>query len=154
MRGLALALLLLGGNLATACLGDLEPETGPLVGAPCSDEDSNPGEDVSFQADLLGALFVDPPGQCLSCHDPNGTINAGYSIGGLDLTSYDELLAGGVNSANNIVLPGSPCDSVLYQKLSPAPPFGGRMPLSGPPFIDDATLGKVADWIAEGADEN
>jgi hypothetical protein len=35
-----------------------------------------------------------------------------------------------------------------------APPFGARMPLNGPPFLDERDRQLLADWIAEGADDN
>ena len=136
------------------CLGALEPDVGDLVEPVCSDEDGDPDVDVSFADDLLGRHFVDEPGLCLSCHDPSGEINAGYTVGGLDLTSHGGLMAGGANSADDTVVPGAPCDSVLVEKLGPAPPFGGRMPLDGPPFLDDGAVAKIADWIAEGADDD
>ena len=40
-------------------------------------------------------------------------------------------------SGSNIVVPGRPCESVLLQKVGSAAPFGGRMPLNGPPFLND-----------------
>jgi len=149
---LPLASVALAGVCAS-CLGALEPEVGDLIEQPCSDEDSAPGTDVSFEYDLLEGVFVNPPGGCLSCHDPQGANPIGYQVGGLDLTSYEGLVAGGVNSGTDIVLPGEPCVSVLHEKLGESPPFGGRMPLNGPPFLDEAAILLVADWIAEGADE-
>lgn len=140
--------------LVASCLGELEPEVGDLLRPPCSDEDSVPGVDVSFENDLLGGVFANPPGACLSCHDPDGDPNLGFTLGGLDLTSYSSFTAGGVNSGGDIVVPGVPCDSLLIDKLGPAPPFGGRMPLDGPPFLDEPTVQAAADWIAEGADED
>jgi hypothetical protein len=140
--------------LAAGCLGALEPDVGPLAGQPCSDADSVPQVDVSFEHDLRESLFVYPPGACLGCHDPAGANNVGYAVGGLDLTSYSGLMAGGVNSGGDIVLPEQPCQSVIYLKVSPAPPFGARMPQNGPPFLEDATTRELADWIAEGAHEN
>ena len=47
-----------------------------------------------------------------------------------------------------------PCESVIVQKLSLAPPFGARMPYNGPPYFTAAELTLVRDWIAEGARNN
>jgi hypothetical protein len=154
MRDVTLVAMISIAALLASCLGALEPEVGDLLEQPCVDEDSRPGVDVSFEHDLLDGVFVDPPGSCLSCHDPGGENSVGYDVGGLDLTSHAGLTAGGVNSAADIAVPGEPCGSVLYEKLGPSPPFGGRMPLSGPPFLDETTAQLVADWIAEGADED
>ena len=60
----------------------------------------------------------------------------------------------GANSAATIVVPGAPCESVLYLKLSAAPPSGARMPANGPPFFTTDELTLVHDWIAEGGLEN
>lgn len=135
------------------CLGPLEPDVGDLEVAFCANEDSDPDSDVSFLDDIVPLLLRDAGG-CQSCHLPASATPIGISVGGLDLSSYTTLLAGGVNSADDIVVPGQPCDSVLFQKLSPAPPFASRMPLSGPPFLTTSELQLVNDWIAEGADDN
>ncbi len=46
-----------------------------------------------------------------------------------------------------LVDPSSPGQSILYQKLSPDPPYGARMP-SGKPALDDATRACVLTWIS------
>ena len=154
MRALLLTLVLAGGGLLGAsCLGPLEPDVGPLVNPFCSDEDSDPDTDVSFSQDLM-PLFMRDVGGCPACHLPGGETPVGITVGGLDLSTYETLFQGGVQSQGDIVLPGQPCDSVLYEKLSAGPPFGSRMPLNGPPFFTEAELMIVHDWIAEGALEN
>jgi hypothetical protein len=40
------------------------------------------------------------------------------------------------------------------QKLESTPPFGSRMPLDGPPYLEDAEVLLIRDWIAEGALDN
>jgi hypothetical protein len=135
------------------CLGGLEPEVGPLGSGACTDEDGDPDNDVSFADDVLTPLFSRSRGGCMACHDPAGSTPTGVSIGGLDLTSYAKLREGGVNSGADIVVPEAPCESVLVEKLSEGPSFGGRMPLSGPFFVEEE-IHTVADWIAEGADDN
>ena len=78
------------------------------------------------------------------CHAASGP------AGGLDLASPDVLGRLANKSAQggpgSIVVPGNPGASVLYTKLTSAPPFGSRMPLGA--TLDDATLACVHDWIA------
>ena len=135
------------------CLGPLEPDTGDLAVDDCENEDSNPAVDVSFAKHLLGDAFVQPVNGCLDCHDILADEHIGVDLGGLDLSSYQGLMKGGVNSASNIVIPDEPCQSVLYIKLTPAPSFGSQMPLGGP-FLSEEKTGLVIDWIAEGADDD
>ncbi|HTJ42486.1 MAG TPA: c-type cytochrome domain-containing protein [Kofleriaceae bacterium] len=140
-------ILLIGG-----CVDSLAPDVGPIAHAPCTDDDSNPDRDVHFAADLHDGIFASETFHCVRCHTPSGATPIGYEVTGLDLSSYDTLTAGARGFA--VVVPGAPCASVLVQKLGEAPPFGGRMPLDGPPFLTDDDLQLVADWIAEGAREN
>jgi mono/diheme cytochrome c family protein len=134
-----LTLLLLAG-----CLDTLGPSVGAPLSARCVSDDSDPGKDVSFGKDIEPILVT----RCTVCHTPAGATPIGLQVGGLDLSSYATLRAGGA-SGTNIVVPGDPCASVLYLKLSPGPPFGSRMPLGG--ALSDAQLQLVHDWIAEGA---
>lgn len=140
-----------GALVAAAC--ELEPDVGAEVHARCSDEDSDPERAVRFSRDVLQGIFAGSGG-CLSCHDPAAESRQGVTLGGLDLTSYDALLQGGVNSGTDIVVAGQPCRSVLFLKLGAGPPFGARMPASGPPFLSDEDIAVIHDWIAEGARED
>ncbi len=154
MRGaVAIALLTLG----TGCLEKLD-YFDPMTGAPqsprCVDEDSDVGTDVSFRADILPLFKGDTPAPGCGCHIPPDAPTVGVDESGLDLSTYAGLLAGGVNSGSSIVIPKQPCQSVLWQKIAPGPPFGARMPFNGPPFLDAEARQKVADWIAEGARDN
>lgn len=133
---------------------DMEPDVGEPIHERCADGDTDPDTDVSFEQDFLTAIVARTSGGCLSCHDPSSPTPVGVEIGGLDLRSYESLRAGGVNSGANIVVAGQPCDSVLFQKLAPGPPFGSRMPLNGPPFLTSEELTTLHDWIAEGARDN
>ena len=108
--------------------------------------DSDPATPVSFSLHIR-PLTTRSPGGCVGCHGANAT--SGFSVG-----SYDSLRRGGLNSGTKIVIPGDPCGSILVQKLGVAPPFGARMPYSGPPFYSAAELTLVRDWIAEGAQNN
>jgi hypothetical protein len=141
-RALVLALLL-------AACGDLDPEVGEdqaAVGQACDPADSDPGTPVTF--DQVRTLILSR--RC-GCHTIPGGL--GQVVGGLDLSARDAVLAGGRHQKSGgakVVDPGNPCDSLLVQKTGDAPPFGFRMPLSGPPLSDeDRQL--ITDWIAEGA---
>ncbi|MBT9556121.1 MAG: hypothetical protein IV100_08840 [Myxococcales bacterium] len=139
---------------ATLAGCELAPDVGTAQIERCVNVDSDPGTSVSFSRDLYPKVIMP---KCVPCHDPNSGAggssagNIGFQVGGLDLTTRDAALAGGVNSAGALVTPGQPCDSLLYQKTGRSPPVGVRMPFDGPPFLTDEERGLVADWIAEGA---
>jgi hypothetical protein len=130
----------------------LVPDVGPPLGGVCNDTDTNPSVDVLFSRDIR-PLINRAMGGC-SCHLP--TV-AGPGIGttssGLDLGTMESLRVGGGISQERIVVPTEPCESVLFQKVSGAPPFGARMPYGGP-YLNDDDIEKVHDWIAEGAEDN
>jgi hypothetical protein len=97
-----------------------------------------PGE-ISFQHQVL-PIFTDHG--CTGCH--GGT--SGLSVG-----TVSALMIGGDHGP--AITPGDPDGSLLIKKLSAAPPFGSRMPLGGP-YLNDATIGVIRQWIAEGAKNN
>lgn len=139
-------------TLASGCLLET-PDVGPPIAGRCGPGDSDAAADVSFALQIL-PMFTRATSPGCSCHQPSSPQRPGLEIGGLNLSSYAGLVAGGVNSGGQIVVAGSPCDSILVQKLSNAPPFGSRMPLNGPPYLSDAEQQLIADWIAEGARDN
>ena len=131
----------------------LAPDVGPLLASTCSDTDTQPARTVSFAAQIRPIL--DRPMAGCSCHLPAaGEPGTATQQSGLSLGSYASLREGGTNSGPQIVIAGQPCASILYQKVSDAPPFGSRMPLSGPPFLTSDELQLLHDWIAEGAANN
>jgi len=136
---------LVAAALLAGCLDDLAPEVGPPLAPRCLDEDSDPATAVPFShvEEVLEEY-------CLGCHSPTAEHPLGIEIGGLDLSSYASLRAGGVRGGASIVVPGRPCESVIFLKVGPAPPFGSRMPFGFPP-LDDEDLEVLHDWIAEGA---
>lgn len=148
MRRLTLPFVLLALLLAS-CLEPLEPEVGEAMARSCENEDSNPEVDVSFEVDLKPRL----QGGC-GCHSPlmptsGGSISStGFSVG-----DYQSIMRGGMNSRDKIVIPGDPCESYLYQKLSNGPPTGSRMPIGGP-YWSRSEMQLLSDWIAEGARAN
>lgn len=79
---------------------------------------------------------------CPGCH--GGTA-------GLTVTTVASLLTGGGHGP--AIVPGNASASILYQKISPTPPFGSRMPLGGP-YMPDTTIAVIGIWINEGALNN
>jgi hypothetical protein len=145
------AVVAVGGALASC---GLEPDVGELLAGRCSDADSQPDVAVSFSYQVRPLLNrPNTLGGC-GCHIPSAAGSVGIQLSGLDLGSLSSLRAGGLASGPSIVIPMQPCASVLYQKVDEAPPFGSRMPLSGPPFLSEAEIDLIHDWIAEGAKDN
>jgi hypothetical protein len=134
-------------TLLAGCIADLGPEVGPPRRALCDNADSEPGTATSYERDIVPILDGN---RCFDCHTPGGKTPFGLEVSGLDLSTRSTLLAGGGRSAATIVLPGRPCESILLQKIQDTPPFGGRMPLDGPPFVDPFEIQTIGDWIAEG----
>ena len=152
MRWLPLVALLVGVPMVSGP-GCLDPDVGPLQVPFCVDDDSDSSRSVSYAADIEPLFNNDSTG-CADCHLPGGQSPIGISIGGLDLTSFSTLSTGGATSSQSIIVPGKPCKSVLYLKLTAAPPSGARMPATGPPFFTASEIQLVHDWIAEGAHDN
>jgi len=139
--------------VAAGACARLEHDVGPLLAGMCDNADGDPGAKLSFAGQIRPLLDRDTAG--CSCHMPlSGGPGMATQLSGLDLSSWASLRSGGFNSGAQIVVGGQPCDSILYQKISDAPPFGSRMPLTGPPYLSAAELQLVHDWIAEGAEDN
>lgn len=152
----ALAALVSALSLGNGCSEFVPVETPPNLNARCRDDDSDPRAAVSFQRDILQGIFLVQrqmaPG--CSCHNPTDSMPIGVQMSGLDLSSFAAARRGGSNTSANAIVPGRPCGSMLYLKVTEAPPFGGRMPRNGPPFLSDAQIRLIHDWIAEGANDN
>lgn len=97
---------------------------------------------ASIQANVLTPM-------CTGCH-AGAAAPAGLR---LDAASSYALLVG-VASAEvpslQRVKVGSPDDSYLVHKLEGSAAVGARMPLGGP-FLDDAAIAVIRQWIAAGA---
>lgn len=86
----------------------------------------------------VSALLND---RCVKCH-------SGFDAPmGLQLASHTDVLAG--SWTGPVVVPGEPDQSRLIHRVegSEAP----QMPLDGPPFLDEAEIALLRDWIASGA---
>ena len=112
-----------------------------LGGAPL-DTERNSGSDTaqpaSYQRDVLPILRA----HCHGCHGPRRT------SGGLEMTTFDNLLRGG-ESGSPAIVPGRPDESYLIQQITPE---GGRaaMPQRRPPLAG-AQIALIRRWIEEGA---
>ena len=134
------------------CLDRLGPEVGPPQQIdPSCDADSDAEHTVSFATEILGGVLQ--RNHCLTCHTPTGETPIGLQQSGLDMSSYTKLRAGGGRSGASIIIDDKPCESILYQKIGPSPPFGSRMPLNLSPVPHPDQL-LLHDWIAEGAHDN
>jgi hypothetical protein len=143
------AAIILVAAALTGCMTELAPEVGPPVRPACEDIDSDPDTSVEFERDVRPIL--EQRGHCDACHTPDGRTPFGLELTGFDVSTRESLLAGGAQSGTAVVVPGRPCASILVHKALPNPPFGARMPLDGPPYLDGTSLQIIADWIAEGA---
>ena len=110
-------------------------------------------EEVSFaalQGDIFGPF-------CSGCHTgPSGSALPG----GMDLSSTADSYASlvGVSSIQQPTLdrvePGNPDDSYLVRKLEGGPDITGtRMPQGGP-FLNQAAMDRIRQWITDGAPNN
>jgi hypothetical protein len=105
---------------------------------------------------MLQAQFFGPTCSVSGCHS-GPTSNALPS--GMNLTSAANSFAALVNVTSlqvgslNRVTPGDPDNSYLVHKLEGTQSVGGRMPLGGP-FLNQAQLDMLRQWIADGALNN
>jgi hypothetical protein len=142
MRGLYVLGL---SALCAACV--LEPDVGEPIAGVCKNEDTDREHDVSFEEDVLPLLT-----ESCGCHDP-AKFGSAIDLVGFSIENYGKVRRGGANSGEEIVIEGDPCNSILLQKLSEAPPFGVRMPTFGP-YLSRKEMALLHDWIAEGAHDN
>jgi hypothetical protein len=121
-----LPLRILGLALLVACSSDdaEEPNQDP------------PATTVSYQFDIQ-PLFTS---ECFHCHG---------GAGGLDLQSYDDLMAGGNSGA--VVIAGDPDSSRLIDRLDGT--ITPTMPADGPP-LTGPEIARIEQWIREGAQDN
>lgn len=125
-----------------------------VFGFACSDDNSPSGPGggggpaTSLTWDGFAAAIYQNTATCNKggCHG-SGSASSGFSV-----ASYNSVLAGGNNGAG--IVPNDTANSIAYQKLLPTPPFGGRMPLTGPPYLPQSTLDSLAAWIMAGAPQS
>jgi len=105
----------------------LAPTATEVPGQPTS----QPGTNTASWNSSIGALFSDT---CVSCH------GAG-AMGGLNVTSYADIMKGGSDGA--VITPGDAEGSLLVKKME-----GGHSKV-----FSDANLATIKDWINAGAPE-
>ena len=93
---------------------------------------------------------------CAGCH--SGPTSSSLPSG-MNLSTANESFNALVNVASlqvgtlNRVTPNDTANSYLIQKLEGTQAVGGRMPQGGP-FLDQATMDMIKDWINDGAPNN
>ncbi len=122
------------------------------IGA-CSKSPTSPTPAAST-APTLSAIQTQifDPG-CASCHtDVGRTPSSGLNLkAGSSFRALSNVPSVAKTGAV-LVIPGNPNGSYLIQKLEgDAGIVGGRMPRTGPPFLTDAQVKMIRDWIAAGA---
>jgi mono/diheme cytochrome c family protein len=110
----------------------------------CADLGDEPGvtggsDPTSFATDVNPIL----QGNCTVCHGADG------SSGGLDVSNWSGLMAGGQSGA--VVVPGAADSSLLVERISSSDP-SWRMPAGG--ALTAEQIGRIQDWIDEGALDN
>ena len=129
-------------GVATACGSDT-PTTPSTPATPT----------VSFSQQIQAPILTPT---CSTCHTDDGRTPAG----GLNLksgSSFAQLVnvtSTGKPGATRVI-PGNPSGSYLVQKLEGAADIVGlRMPRNGPPFLTDAEVATIRQWIQNGAPNN
>lgn len=96
-----------------------------------------------------GAITYDEVSQifgrsCIKCHSDNSRLDAPPE--GLRLNSYDAILAG---DDRIVVIPGNAQASEIVRRIEGL--ASPRMPFDGPPWLNDADIALIRDWIDGGA---
>jgi len=87
--------------------------------------------------------------RCTGCHAGSGA-PAGLRLDAANSYALLVGVASGEVPSLQRINPGRPDDSYLIQKLEGRAAVGARMPFGGP-FLDDATVAVIKQWIAAGA---
>ena len=111
---------------------------------------TNTANTVTFSTQIQQQIFTPA---CTACHTDEGRTPSS----GLNLKSgaaYAQLVGvASVGKAGAIrVIAGNPSGSYLIQKLEGGPDIVGlRMPRTGPPYLTDAQVALIRQWIQNGA---
>jgi hypothetical protein len=82
---------------------------------------------------------------CVFCHGPGFHPNYTSAPAIIDVRGG---AGGACDNSRVYISPGDPSKSLIYLKLSEAPPCGDRMPAGGP-YFSDQQLNRLARWIRE-----
>jgi hypothetical protein len=99
-----------------------------------------------LQAAVFGPL-------CSGCHSgpTSGSLPSGMDLSSAEATFNNTVgVASSQEPALNRVTAGDPNSSYLVQKLEGTQSTGQRMPVGGP-FLDQAVMNDIRQWIADGA---
>src|SRR5262249_7418585 len=130
--------------VAGGCGSDSSPSTPSPTPTP-----SGPTFSVQIQQQILNSA-------CTSCHTDEGRTPSG-NLNLKSGTAYSALVnvASSGKSGAIRVIPGTPSGSYLIQKLEGAADIVGlRMPRNGPPYLTDAQVALIRQWIQNGAPNN
>jgi len=97
---------------------------------------------ISFSRDVFPILER----TCVSCHGGVGPDGEVVTEEGLDMTTYEKLIAGSLYGT--VVEPGDPDESYLMELI-----IGGDMPKEGDPLAPEE-IEVIRRWIAAGAANN
>lgn len=144
-----LAIVLFAGALSSCTV--IEPEVGDRL-TQCVDADSDPAHTVSFKDQIRPIMngAVPGPKPCVNCHVPNVNLHEGFDATHFDISTLATIRKGGINTADDILVPGKPCSSAIVQKIRGTYHDGVRMPKGGP-YWDDQQTQLIMDWVFEGA---
>lgn len=121
----------------------------------CSDKSSTPTSPSTAPTLTMIQSQIFDTG-CASCHTDVGRTPAGGTNlkAGSSFAALVNVASTGLAGATRVI-PGNPNGSYLVQKLEGAAGIVGlRMPRSGPPFLSEAQVRMIRDWIAAGALNN
>ena len=118
-----------------ACGGGVAPAASNTNSAP-SPAQPSAGATVSFVKDVSPLL----QSRCVNCHGGQQTSK------GLDMKSYDSLIAGSQNG--HVLTAGDAANSLIVQLVT-----SGKMPKKGPK-LTPAEVQLLTDWINAGAKNN
>ncbi|HMF95137.1 MAG TPA: c-type cytochrome [Vicinamibacterales bacterium] len=142
--------LTFGGVVLSALVFAVACGSDSSTTAPSPTTPAGPTFSVQIQQQIFNSA-------CIACHTDDGRTPSG----GLNLknasTSYPALVnAGSTGKSGAIrVIPGNPSGSYLIQKLEGAADIVGlRMPRNGPPYLTDAQVQLIRQWIQNGAPNN
>ncbi len=137
---------LLRGAFVAAALLALNGQAVAATG--CADLSGTPiRPGVSWQDDIKPIFneLISPTGRCTSCH------NSGSPAAGLDLSDEGGFDAIYKIIVGDIVVPGNPLSSRLFNKVNCSEPdSGSQMPLAGA-LLSAEEREKLYDWIEQGA---
>jgi hypothetical protein len=124
---------------------------GKLNELPTAPTDTGGGEPVDPTATFTrvqNEVFT-PTCAALGCHDPIGRQQGMVLKAGSAYTNTVGVPSTEMPSLSRVA-PGDPTNSYLYRKIVGAGITGDRMPQGGP-FLSDAQIKLIRDWILRGA---